>query len=121
MIRDRYGQWGLPKGHLEDGESSKQAALREVNEETGLSDLELSEQLGVTGWSFRAKGSVVHKSGTFYLMYSEEGDPMPQLEEGITECVWVPAHEACSKIKYKNLHQILQKAQRVLTRIGFGT
>ena len=121
VIRDRYGQWGLPKGHLEDGESSKQAALREVNEETGLSDLELSEQLGVTGWSFRAKGSVVHKSGTFYLMYSEEGDPMPQLEEGITECVWVPAHEACSKIEYKNLHQILQKAQRVLTRIGFGT
>ena len=121
VIRDRYGQWGLPKGHLEDGESSKQAALREVNEETGLTDLELSEQLGVTGWSFRAKGSVVHKSGTFYLMYSEEGDPMPQLEEGITECVWVPAHEACSKIKYKNLHQILQKAQRVLTRIGFGT
>ena len=121
VSRDRYGQWGLPKGHLEDGESSKQAALREVNEETGLSDLELSEQLGVTGWSFRAKGSVVHKSGTFYLMYSEEGDPMPQLEEGITECVWVPAHEACSKIKYKNLHQILQKAQRVLTRIGFGT
>ena len=121
VILDRYGQWGLPKGHLEHGESSKQAALREVNEETGLSDLELSEQLGVTGWSFRAKGSVVHKSGTFYLMYSEEGDPMPQLEEGITECVWVPAHEACSKIKYKNLHQILQKAQRVLTRIGFGT
>ena len=121
VIRDRYGQWGLPKGHLEDGESSKQAALREVNEETGLSDLELSEQLGVTDWSFRAKGGVVHKSGTFYLMYSEEGDPMPQLEEGITECVWVPAHEACSKIKYKNLHQILQKAQRVLTRIGFGT
>ena len=121
VIRDRYGQWGLPKGHLEDGESSKQAALREVNEETGLSDLELSEQLGVTGWSFHAKGSVVHKSGTFYLMYSEEGDPMPQLEEGITECVWVPAHEACSKIKYKNLYQILQKAQRVLTRIGFGT
>ena len=121
VIRDRYGQWGLPKGHLEDGESPKQAALREVNEETGLSDLELSEQLGVTDWSFRAKGGVVHKSGTFYLMYSEEGDPMPQLEEGITECVWVPAHEACSKIKYKNLHQILQKAQRVLTRIGFGT
>ena len=54
VIRDRYGQWGLPKGHLEDGESSKQAALREVNEETGLSDLELSEQLGVTDWSFRA-------------------------------------------------------------------
>ena len=121
VICDRFGECGLPKGHLEDGESSKQAALREVNEETGLTDLELSEQLGVTGWSFRAKGSVVHKSGTFYLMYSEEGDPMPQLEEGITECVWVPAHEACSKIKYKNLHQILQKAQRVLTRIGFGT
>ena len=121
VILDRYGQWGLPKGHLEDGESSRQAALREVNEETGLSDLELSEQLGVTDWSFHAKGGVVHKSGTFYLMYSEEGNPMPQLEEGITKCVWVPAHEACRKINYKNLHQILRKAERVLTRIGFGT
>ena len=120
VIRDRYGQWGLPKGHLEHGESSEQAALREVNEETGLTNLELSLQLGVTDWSFRAKGGVVHKSGTFYLMYSEEGDPMPELEEGITECVWVPTSEACNKINYQNLHQIVQEAQRVLTGPGFG-
>ena len=99
VIRDRYGQWGFPKGHLEHGESSEQAALREVNEETGLTNLELSLPLGVTDWSFRAKGGVVHKSGAFYLMYSEEGDPMPELEEGLTECVW---------------------AQRVLTGPGFG-
>ncbi len=118
VIRDRYGQWGLPKGHLEHGESSKQAALREVNEETGLSDLELGIQLGVTDWSFRTESGVVHKSGTFYLMYSEEGDPKPEFEEGITECVWVPAHEACSKINYQNLHQIVQEAQRVLAGIG---
>ena len=118
VIRDRYGRWGLPKGHLERGESSKQAALREVKEETGLSDLELGLQLGVTDWSFRDKGGVVHKSGTFYLIYSEKGDPMPEFEEGITECVWVPAHEACSKINYQNLHQIVQEAQRVLAGIG---
>ena len=121
VIRDRYGRWGLPKGHLERGESSKQAALREVNEETGLSDLELGLQLGVTDWSFCDKGGVVHKSGTFYLIYSERGDPMPEFEEGITECVWIPAHEACSKINYQNLHQIVQEAQGVLSGIGvFG-
>jgi hypothetical protein len=51
-------------------------------------------------------------------MYSDEGDPMPEFEEGITECVWVPAHEACSKIDYQNLHKIVQEAQRVLAGIG---
>ena len=47
LIRDPYGNWGLPKGHLEEGEDARQAAVREVAEETGLDHLELGPEVPV--------------------------------------------------------------------------
>ena len=120
VIRDRYGHWGLPKGHLEHGEDSEQAALREVKEETGLSDLQMGSRLGVADWGFRTKGGSIHKLATFYLMYSEVGRPVPEFKEGITECTWVPLHEAHDKITYENLCGVLQEAQRIGSGIGSG-
>lgn len=120
LILDRYGKWGLPKGHLEHGETLEQAALREVKEETGLSNLQVGQKLGVTHWSFSGEGGVLHKSATFYLIHSEKGDPIPEFREGITECAWVPVHQAQKKISYENLHAIVQEAQRVVSQIGFG-
>ena len=118
VIRDPYQKWGLPKGHAEDGETTEEAALREVHEETGLTDLRLGEELVTIDWVFRAKGRRIHKYTTFFLMYSEIGDPMPEKGEGITACEWVRLDVAHDRISYENASEVVKVAQRVLASGG---
>ena len=112
LIRDPYRKWGLPKGHTEEGETASDAALREVAEETGLHDLRLGEELVTIDWIFRVPGGRVHKYATFFLMYSDVGEPVPDESEGITECVWIPLDSAIDVISYDNAREVVKVAQR---------
>src|SRR3989304_2211891 len=56
LIRDPYENWGLPKGHIEGGETPEQAAVREVEEETGLADVSVIAPLPTIDWYFRDRG-----------------------------------------------------------------
>jgi len=120
VIRDPYQNWGLPKGHLENGEKSGEAAMREVREETGLGDLVLGQELASIDWYFRAGTKLVHKFCAFYLMTSREGDPQPEAAEGITECVWLPLDEAAARISYDNARDVVNAAREVLGAAGPG-
>ena len=57
--RLNVSEWRIPKGHIEPGESAEQAALREVTEETGYSDLEVLADLGTQLNQFEREGSTV--------------------------------------------------------------
>ncbi|MDH3205232.1 MAG: NUDIX hydrolase [Gemmatimonadota bacterium] len=111
VIRDPYKKWGLPKGHIEEGETRPETALREVAEETGLSELELGPELITIDWEFRAGGERIHKFATFFLMFCEVGDPAPALGEGITETRWVPLDDAHRRISYQNASAVVKAAQ----------
>lgn len=113
VIRDPYGNWGLPKGHLENGESSGEAALREVAEETGLDGLRLGPELATIDWYFRASGKLIHKFCAFYLMASDAGDPVPEEAEGITECVWLSLDDAEARITYDNAREVVRVARDI--------
>jgi 8-oxo-dGTP pyrophosphatase MutT (NUDIX family) len=110
LIRDPYRKWGLPKGHLEAGEVHADAAVREVEEETGLRGLVLGPELGDIDWVFRAGPVRIHKHCRFFLMASHQGDPAPQLSEGITEALWLPAEEAEATVTYDNAREMIRKA-----------
>lgn len=114
VIRDPYRKWGLPKGHAEDGETAGETALREVAEETGLRDLRLGEELVTIDWTFRSSGRRIHKYTTFFLMYSDAGEPVPELGEGITACEWVPLHRAHERISYENASEVVRVAQSLV-------
>ncbi len=110
LIRDPYRNWGLPKGHIEGGESPEEAALREVEEETGLRGLQVVTQLPTIDWYFRDRGTLIHKFCHFFLLESAEGEAMPQHDEGITACTWRRIEEALGTVSYANAREVLRTA-----------
>ncbi len=114
LIKDPYGKWGLPKGHLEGKESSDEAAVREVGEETGLDELRVGPSLGTIDWYFRLKGDLVHKFCEYFLMASRDGDARPEVEEGITECQWLPVPDAITTVAYDNAREVVERAAAAL-------
>lgn len=115
LIRDPYDNWGLPKGHIEGGETPEQAAVREVEEETGLVGLEVVTQLPTIDWYFRDKGRLVHKFCHFFLLEAGVGEAVPQLDEGITACQWLPLAEAVQTVSYANAREVIRVASDFLT------
>ena len=114
LIRDSYKNWGFPKGHLEDGEQPDAAALREVSEETGLSDLSLRGLIATIDWHFRFRGRLIHKICHFFLMETAEATTSPQRAEGITACRWLRYDDAEELISYANARDVLRKARALL-------
>lgn len=115
LIRDPYHNWGLPKGHVEEGETAESAARREVAEETGLIDLALIADVATIDWYFQDRRERVHKFCRFFLFASTAGEPRPELREGISECVWLPYAEALERITYDNAREVLREAGRKLS------
>lgn len=114
LIKDSYQNWGFPKGHLESGERAEDAALREVREETGISDLALRGQIETIDWYFRFRGQLIHKICHFYLMETGQATTNPQHAEGITACQWVTYDEARAAISYANARKVLGRAYEMI-------
>ena len=114
LIRDSYQNWGFPKGHLEAGEIPETAALREVSEETGLSDLSVRGAIDTIDWFFRFRGQLIHKVCHFFLMETRESSTLPQRAEGITACRWSAYEDAASLVSYPNARDVLRRAQEMV-------
>lgn len=86
----RRGKWDLPKGKLDPGETLEQCALREVEEETGLSRLEVIRFLLVTVHAYEERGKKIIKESHWWLMKaSSQQTLVPQTEEDISELRWL--------------------------------
>lgn len=82
---ERNGIPDLPKGHIEKGESPEVAALREVEEETGITDLEIIKELPSTWHCYLLNNQWTIKKTSWFLMKTASGmKNVPQTEEGIT-------------------------------------
>ncbi|MCE3280839.1 MAG: hypothetical protein K0S44_3030 [Bacteroidetes bacterium] len=86
----RNDKWDLPKGKIEKGESVKTAAVREVEEECGVKELEIVKELKTTFHTYTMNDKAVFKPTYWFEMSTADGSPLiPQTEEGITEVKWI--------------------------------
>ena len=101
-------RWGLPKGAVSQGETSEQAALREVLEETGL-EAEIVKLLDTIEYFFRAGDTLIRKRVDFYLMRYVAGELKPQLSE-VDDVEWVELSEAIQRASFESERKLLEIA-----------
>jgi 8-oxo-dGTP pyrophosphatase MutT (NUDIX family) len=111
---DRKGRllWSLPKGHIEQGETAEQAAVREVAEETGISG-EILAELGTIDFWFVAEGKRVHKTVQHFLMRAT-GGALSDADVEVTEVAWVPLPELRDQLAYPDEQGLVDTAGRLL-------
>lgn len=113
------GHWDFPKGHIESGENEKETVLREVEEETGIKEINFIEapKEKITyffkkTYSYKSKAPFVFKEVIFYLAETREKTVKISYEhEGFK---WLPYKQAVERVTYKNAKNILKKANEFL-------
>lgn len=111
----RKGKWDLPKGKIDDGENAEEAAVREVEEECGITGHKISKRLPSTYHIYQSpykenKGQWIFKETFWYEMeYQGGANGKPQQEEGISEVQWFKKDQLdiVWENTYGNLKQII--------------
>ncbi len=119
LLHYKSGHWDFPKGHIEDGEEEVKTVEREIEEETGIKDLQLVD--GFKEWVkyfFRKtyedkKAPWIFKIVNFYL--AETKTKQVKISHEHTGYKWLVYNDALKQLTYKNAKDILKKAHQFLT------
>lgn len=96
LIIHRLGKWDLPKGKIEKGENIEEAAIREVQEECGIEEVEIEHSLSTTYHMYQLRGETILKPTYWYLMKTDYNQELvPQIEEDISKAEW------CNLVEFK--------------------
>lgn len=111
LLRNKRGYWGFPQGHKERGENEIQTLQREVQEETGITDLDIHQYIGKIQYKyFRADGIRSEKEVKFYFATTPVREVVISNEhEGFR---WTTYQEALSMLDHRQLKSIILKGRR---------
>lgn len=109
----RQGMWDLPKGHIEKKENKEDTAVREVEEETGVTGLKIDYKIGKTYHVFKRNGVYKLKQTVWYKMDTNyNGETLPQEEEDIEAVAWIGPDKLAETLNnsYANIRLLFEKA-----------
>jgi 8-oxo-dGTP pyrophosphatase MutT (NUDIX family) len=111
----RLKRWDLPKGKLDMGESPDEAAIRECEEECGITQLTITNELDPTYHIYEYKGSYALKKTYWYTMSTKhEGTLVPQLEENIEKVEWFTKTQIQELVLYNTYPAILDVIKDII-------
>jgi 8-oxo-dGTP pyrophosphatase MutT (NUDIX family) len=108
--------WSLPKGHIEEGETPEDAAVREIEEETGILGRVIGE-LGTIDFWFIADDRRIHKTVHHYLLLALGGE-LSDADIEVAEVAWVPLPELSKRLAYDDERQLLGRVPELLADIA---
>ena len=109
--------WGFPKGHIEGAEDLREAARRELCEETGIGSVELAEGFQVeTEYTFNRNDQPVHKRVTYFLGKTDENEV--RLSKEHLAYIWLGYPEALERLTYESSRALLRQAEQFLNKAG---
>lgn len=110
VLRKFRGDWVLPKGRIEAGETLEETALREVGEESGV-QCHIDQYIGFVRYNYnKPSGVQVHKTVHYYTMTAEGGQMKPQREEGFCDSAFMPWRRAVQLLRHDSERNMVLQA-----------
>ncbi len=122
LMQDHRSRWTIPKGHVESGETLEQTALREMEEEAGLTKLKIVDRLDKVHFFYRREGKLIFMTTFIFLIEALEPDEPLVLEdtEWVLDLKWFPAEQARALIEYKGTKLLLDMSVAKLKEMGLN-
>jgi 8-oxo-dGTP pyrophosphatase MutT (NUDIX family) len=110
LLKYGLGHWGFVKGHIEEGESNEETILRELHEETGITDAVIIRGFKEKyEYFFNVRNEKIHKYVECYLIKSNTTEVKLSFEHD--DYVWLPLNKAIRRATFKNTKNLLKKAK----------
>lgn len=107
LLQDSKGRWTIPKGHIEEGETPREAAKREIAEETGLTNVKVMDWVGKINFRYRRERSLVLMTTEIFLVEALGDSSKVKPEKWMTNLAWLSSQDALDKIEYEDIQKLI--------------
>ena len=112
LIQDSKNRWTIPKGHIEQGETAKMTAIREIGEEAGLQHIQVLTWLGKIHFKYRRLDKLVLMTTQVYLVRAIDKSETPTKERWMNGIRWFKFNEALDAIEYEDIEKLMLIAKK---------
>lgn len=118
LTQDAKDRWTIPKGHIEEGETAKETAEREIREETGLKEMDMMAWLGKIHFRYRRQQSLVLMTTQIYLVWGKGDTNDLNKEDWMNGIGWFKVQEALDMIEYEDITKLVLMAMKKIRHAG---